>query len=427
MAKPLVVVAAPVTTRSGYGAHSRDICNALIASDKYDVRIAPVPWGNTPTNALPADSVIAKHIMQGGTLERQPDVFIHITIPNEFSPNGKFNIGITAGIETDACDPEWIEGCNRMDLVIATSQHSRKVFTDSEIHKKDAQTGQTTQVIRMTKPCEVLFEGIDTAIYSKQAEKDPVITEHLDSIKQDFAFLFVGHWLQGGLGHDRKDVGMLIRTFLLAFAGVPASKKPALILKTSGAGFSEIEKTEILAKIDMITSQVRAEVGRDDLPKIYLIHGDLTDQQINTLYQHPKVKAMVSFTKGEGFGRPLLEFCTTGKPILASNWSGHVDFLNPETSILLPGTIAPVHSSTVNKWIIKDSKWFTVDYAIAMAAMKDVFNHYDKYLQKSKKTIHEVQANWTFDKMQQKLIELIDRGVQPIEQPKIILPTLRKL
>ena len=54
----------------------------------------------------------------------------------------------------------------------------------------------------------------------------------------------------------------------------------------------------------------------------------MTDEEMNSLYNHPKVKAMVSFTKGEGFGRPLAEFGTTGKPIIASNWSGHLDFLS---------------------------------------------------------------------------------------------------
>ena len=56
MNKPLVLVTGPVSTRSGYGNHARDICRALIELDKYDVLINSVPWGSTPMNALEDDN-----------------------------------------------------------------------------------------------------------------------------------------------------------------------------------------------------------------------------------------------------------------------------------------------------------------------------------------------------------------------------------
>ena len=130
MSKPLVLVTAPVETRSGYGNHSRDICRALIEMDKYDVRINPCRWGSTPLTALedgnPIHDKIKECILPQPSLPRQPDLHIHLVVPNEFQPLGKKNVGFTAGIETTVPPPYWIEGVNRMDLVICTSQFSKQ-------------------------------------------------------------------------------------------------------------------------------------------------------------------------------------------------------------------------------------------------------------------------------------------------------------
>jgi len=136
MSKPLLLFQAPVQTRSGYGNHSRDLVLSLIKSDKYDVKIFPITWGDTPMNALEDGNenhqLIKSKILPEPTLDRQPDIYIQVTVPNEFQPVGKYNIGITAGIETTQCSPEWLQGLNRMDLIIVPSEHSKKVFMDSQ-------------------------------------------------------------------------------------------------------------------------------------------------------------------------------------------------------------------------------------------------------------------------------------------------------
>ena len=50
--KPLMLITAPVATRSGYGSHSRDLCRSLIAMDKFEIHINSMKWGNCPMNAL---------------------------------------------------------------------------------------------------------------------------------------------------------------------------------------------------------------------------------------------------------------------------------------------------------------------------------------------------------------------------------------
>ena len=146
MSKPVCLVTAPVATRSGYGAHSRDICRALIKLDKYDVKIWPVRWGNTPMNALHDDDEndipIIKRLLLEPNLPKQPEIHIHIVIPNEFQPIAKYNIGITAGLETTACPPEWIQGINRMNLNIVPATFVKDILNRV---KYDVQNEQTLQ------------------------------------------------------------------------------------------------------------------------------------------------------------------------------------------------------------------------------------------------------------------------------------------
>ena len=149
--------------------------------------------------------------------------------------------------------------------------------------------------------------------------------------------MFVGHWMNGDMGEDRKNVNLLVKAFYETFKN--KKKKPALILKTSGGTSSYMDRDSILNKI----SQIKKTVNSKNLPNIYLLHGDFSDEEMNSLYNHSKVKAMISLTKGEGFGRPLLEFSLTKKPIITTGWSGHIDFLKPEFTTLLPGELKPVH------------------------------------------------------------------------------------
>ena len=432
-----IAFAGPVKTRSGYGARSRDICTALINAG-YNLRIVPVGWGTTPTDALNADIPAHKAILDCITYEAltdKPDVFIHCTIPVEFQAAGKFNIGLTAGIETDNCKPEWIEGCNRMDLVLTSSNHAKTVFTEIQYQKRDKKTGQTIGNLKLTAPCEVLFEGVDITTYKKTPIKDldQGITEHLNSIPETHCYLFVGHWLQGELGHDRKDVGMMLHTFLNTFKDSKKSNRPAIILKTGMAGFSVVERDTITQKIQQVQDLIKQSGHNIELPSVYYINGDLTDEEMNSLYNHPKVKTMISFTKGEGFGRPLLEFTTTGKPIIAPNWSGQVDFLNPEYCTLLPGQIANVHPSAVNQWIIAESKWFTVNYTFAAHALHNMYKGYNDALERAACQREHTLSTFTIDHMQAKLEDFIDNtdkyliaSGKPIEKT-LKLPSRRKV
>jgi glycosyltransferase involved in cell wall biosynthesis len=418
--KPVLVFQAPIATRSGYGERSRDLLRALIALDKYDIKVVSTRWGNTPMNALSEkDNDILSRLLMS-SLPEQPEIFMQVTVPNEFQRIGKFNIGVTAGIETNLCDPSWIEGCNRMDLILASSNHAKRVFEISTFDKMDSKTKQNIGTLKLEKPVEVLFEGIRLDTFKKEYTKQPEIENIFSDIKEDFNFLFVGHWLPGSFGEDRKNVSGLIKTFYESFKD--KQNAPGLILKTSAGTPSIMDRDEIINRINQIKESVEAKF----LPNVYLIHGDLTEEEINDLYNHPKVKAHVSFTKGEGFGRPLMEAALTNKPIITSNWSGHLDFLNAETSVLVNGKLTKVHASSVWKGVINaEADWFSIDYNQASAYMKDMFKDYKKYLEVSRKTYHHIKTNFSFEAMTEKLKSILESKV--VEAPKLSTLTLPKL
>jgi len=428
--KPLVLVTAPVGTRSGYGSHSRDICRSLIAMDKFDVKIWPVRWGNTPQDALdekdPNDKVIVDRLLSNPNMDRQPDVHIHIVVPNEFQPLAKYNIGITAGLESTVCPPEWLEGLNRMNLNIVPAKFIKESLSKTVFDKHNEQTKEKIGEIKCTTPIEVLFEGADTKLYKPTKEFSKELVDELEVIKEDFCFLFVGHWLQGSLGQDRKDLGMLIKTFYESFKN--KKKQPALILKTSGATPSILDREDILAKL----KQIKSTVSSDILPNIYVLHGDLSDDEMNGLYNHPKIKIHVSFTHGEGFGRPLLEASLSGKLIIAPNWSGHVDFLNDKDAILLPGGLNDVKEESLPKNMrIKGAQWFTVNYNYASKMLKEVFDNYSKYVVRSKRLAIKNQTKFSLDVMTKKFEEILDKYLPKFEeQPQQVnlkLPKLKRV
>jgi hypothetical protein len=423
--KPLFVISSPFDTYSGYGARSRDIIRAIIETDKYEVKLISQRWGSTPWGFCkdnPEWAFLQNYIFPITSNSTRPDIWMQITVPNEFQKVGRFNIGVTAGVETTICPPEWIEGLNKMDLNIVSSNHSKKVFQESKFNKLNKQTNQLESVVELQKPIEVLFEGADLDIY-KVIEKNEIKNINLDSIKEDFAYLFVGHWINGDLGEDRKNVGLLIKAFYETFKN--KSKKPALILKTSMVGSSYIDREEILKRIKIIKKTVNSK----DLPPIYLLHGEFSDSEMNELYNHPKVKAMVSLTKGEGFGRPLLEFSLVKKPILTTGWSGHTDFLNKDFVTMLEGKLTNVHSSAANQFLLSESLWFSPDQGQIGHYLKDIFENYKNYIDGAKRQAYRSKNEFSWEQMKDSLsIMLNQHGVDDLPtELKLKIPQIKKI
>ena len=415
--KPLCVVSCPIDTFSGYGARSRDFVKSLIVAkgEEWDIKIIPQRWGDCPWNFLSQDDPIRQRFI--GQLQQQPDIWIQISVPNEFQPVGRYNIGVSAGIETTVYPAEFIEGSNRMDLNLVSSEHSLKVAQISQFEKKENNTNKTVNTVKLEKPIVTLFEGLDLNKYYKKPQNSGLLKD----IKEDFCFLFTGHWLPGAFGEDRKDTATLIKTFLETFKG-SGKKKPALILKTNQVNYSLLDRETMIRQIHRIKDQVSG-----NLPNIYLLHGEMTDDEMNQLNNDNKVKAFVSFTKGEGYGRPLAEAAITGKPVIVSNWSGHTDFIHPDYNVLVGGELKPIHPSAANQFLLKESQWFNINTDIASKAMRDIVKNYKSYFEKSRKQTQYLKDNWSFDKMTEKLNTLLPKIEAAPKVQELKLPKLKKV
>ncbi len=419
MNKPSFIISCPIDTYSGYGARSRDIVKSIIELDKYDVKILPQRWGDTPGGFINdhkkwnflTNLLIPK-------IQSKPDIWMQITIPNEFQTVGKYNIGCTAGIESTGCDSTWIEGVNRMDMTWTSSKHSKNVFESLKFEKRNKQTNTIEGTIKCTKPIHVVFEGVNLDIYKHIPNSD--ITLNLDNIKPEFNFLFVGHWMNGNVGHDRKNVSLMVRYFIDTYKNKISS--PGLILKASMGRNSYYGREILLKKLKTIKSTYPIDTV---FPPIYLLNGNLSDEQMNELYNHPKVKCMVSMTKGEGYGRPLAEFGLSKKPIIASGWSGQLDFLDPMCTTLLPGKLENVHESAANNWLKKEYQWFQVSPKHFINALKSVQQKYKKFVVPAKKQGHHIKTNFSFDNMKELVNNILDKNIPEFpKQVELSLPTL---
>jgi len=438
----LMLICAPVSSRSGYGDHARDLVRAFLKSNKFHIKIMDVNWGSTPRNALDKklDKQIIDCILEEPKMDKQPDIYVDIRIPNEFQQWGKFNIGITAGIETTAVSSKWIEGCNKMDLIIVPSEHSKKGFVDALYEKMQTLSDGKQQKIgelKLEKPIEALFEGVDENVFKPINDSK---LDLVDDIKEDFCFLHVGLWGNGGYGEDRKDIAKLVKVFYESFAN--KKEKPALILKTNAATFSILDREDCLKKIKQIKNKFPSDWN---LPNIYLLHGSLSEEEMNKLYNHPKVKSFVSLTHGEGFGRPMLEASMVGLPVITSAWSGHMDFLSQSDSMLLGGELIKVPKS--QHWkdiIIPESQWFNVNEQQAYKAMNYCVEKYNEVKEKALNLMKVNRNKFTLNKMTKKLDNIITPFIEKVptqvglnlpklkkigvtEPPKIKLPKLKKV
>jgi glycosyltransferase involved in cell wall biosynthesis len=336
--KKKVILRAPFLSRSGYGEHSRQIARFLLEHPNVDLSAQVTPWGNTPwrLDKDADDGLIGKLISRTGYDRNQKfDVSFQVQLPNEWDFNlAETNVGVTAGVETDVCNVDWVRNyCNRMDQIIVPSKH-----VENTLHK----THQVSVPIHIVPEC-----------YFPELTEQP---NDLDlGLETDFNFLTVGMITGTDSNKDRKNLFNLVKWFSETFR---ANKRVGLIIKASQGRDTSIDR---IATAKMLQSVLK-EIKHAQYPKIHLLHGDMDRKAMRDLYKHPKVKAFVSCTRGEGFGLPFLEAAVAGLPIIATNWSAHVEFLNLGFWIKINHQLREVHPSKVDgKIFVEGAKWAEAD------------------------------------------------------------------
>ena len=401
--KKTILITAPIFSVSGYGKKAKDIVSSLIKnySNDYDIKIVANSWGNNPNKI---DSSLSQYVVTN--IESAPDIYIHIGLPNEMKRHGTlYNILFTSSIETTVMDITWIQGANQADLTIVPSEFAKKSLLDTVYINPD-----TKVEVKFNRSVEVLFEGVDTDLFKvlKQTDID------LSQIKEKFCFLFVGQWTVGSFGNDRKNIGNLIKTFCDTFKS--KLDKPALILKTNMGNFSKIDYYNCLNEIEAIKNQYCSK----NSPNIYLLHGELSDTEMNELYNHTKVKAFVSLTRGEGYNRVPSEFALVGKPMLLSNYSGHLDYILKNGVNLVQGALVDVHPSAfVPNIIVTGSKWFEPNLEYASKQMKYIYENYGKLNMSNEMMRRHIRANFSLVKMDEKLKQIFDNYVPRLAEIKL--------
>ena len=432
--KKIVVMCAPFSTRSGYGDHARSIYYSIMDRDDIDIKCLDVRWGTTPRNHLnpevPRHKKLLDCFVDPEQLKQQPDVYIDIRIPNEFANPGKFNIGITAGVETDVVSPEFLAGMNNMNLNIVPSTFTADTFkkcTYDQVEDMPGGQKQKTGDVKLDKPIEVLFEGVDTDVYypmDKYKIKSDFTNELTELIKEDFAYLHVGQWTKGAFGEDRKNIPLMIKCFFETFSNM--SNPPALVLKVSGANFSVLDKHQTVKGLNTIKEKF-SQV--ESLPNVYLIHGDLTIQEMAILYNHPKIRAFITCTHGEGFGRPMLEASCCDLPVIASKWSGHMDFLTDSDSLLINGFLKEVPKSALWKPIIVEpGKWFNVNETDVKRKLRTFYKKHKLIDRKAKRLGKNNRRKYSLNEMAKKFNKILDDVLVSIPSPvNLKLPKLKKV
>lgn len=298
-----VLLRGPLLTASGYGEHSRQFFRWLESRDDIELKVQCLNWGGTTWYINPdIENGLIGRIMSKTNFDVQKesfDISIQIQLPDEWDTSlAKYNIGVSAFIETTKCYKNWFDCCNKMDKVIAPSKHALKsVLANGQLKKR----------------AHVVNEPLNPLVLEKDKDLDL-------KLKPDFNFLIVSQLTDFSPDHDRKNILKTIETFCKKFDG---NKDVGLVIKTNIGRSTRADRIKTKEILEKIVKENR----KTEYPKVTMVHGLLTPQEMSAIYSHPKIKCLVSLTRGEGYGLPILEAAACELPIIATNWSGHLDFL----------------------------------------------------------------------------------------------------
>lgn len=328
-----VILNGPLLTQSGYGVHVRQCARWLLSRTDLDVKFVVTPWGDTPwvLDAAGHDGLIGEIMKRTVAPDTRSDVSLQLKLPNEWTTEfSRVNVGITAAVETDRCNPIWIDCCNKMDMIIVPSSHAKNSLTN---------TGN------VTRPLKVIPEAYSDAIVSKSELTLP-------DFSTSFNFLVFGQLTGNNPFNDRKNIFHTIKWLSEAFKDDP---DVGIVVKTNIGRNSLIDRSNVKSILASILGEVRKD-GKG--PKVHLLHGDMSDEEVAALYKHRQIKSLVTLTRGEGYGLPILEAAASGLPIIATGWSGHLDFLNLGKYVSIFYQLGEVHQTRIDdKIFMKGARW----------------------------------------------------------------------
>ena len=329
-----VMIRGPLLSVTGYGVHARQIFSWALTHPDWNVNAAIVPWGICTyyINPESLNGLIGKVMERSSPLENKPDISFQIQLPDEWDPTiADVNIGVTAGVETDICSPAWVEACAKMHKVIVPSEFTKRTFINSGV------------------PEDKLY--VVPEAHSYIDEISPELDEQLLSLPTKFNFLLFGQVTGDNPENDRKNTFYTLRWLAELFKDDP---DVGVIVKTNMGRFTTSDRDATSKIFKQVVSEVRQGPG----PRFYLAHGMLDNKEISTIYKNKNVKALLAPTRGEGWGLPLLDAAAAGLPVIATNYSGHLDFMKHVKFLSLDYDMVPVHPTRVDERVfIQGAQW----------------------------------------------------------------------
>ncbi len=377
-----VILRAPVLTQSGYGVHSRQVARWLIEladEKKIDLTIQCVPWGDTTwfVNGDAQDGLIEKTFTYSGGEVPNADVSFQVILPNEWANIATHNVGITAAIETDRCNPQWVTAVNHMHSVVVPSEHAKKCLTN---------TG------RPNKEIMVIPESFPDALRGT-----PNLSKF--DFDTDFNFLVFGQLTAAHIEDDRKNIFNTLKVLINTFKG----KEDVGIILKSNVGRSTIMDFKHIQ--GFLTSALTA-IGHKGSPKLYLLHGNMEDEDLRDLYCHPKVKGLVTLTRGEGFGLPILEAAACGIPVVATKWSAHTDYMTRDSYLGVKYNLVEINDSRVDgDLFVKGMKWAEASEKSAAEELEKLYKYYSVFNKRAKNHQGSILESHSFESIRAQYTE----------------------
>lgn len=375
----------PLLTQSGYGVHSRQVFRWALNAG-HNITVEVTPWGITPWYISPdqCNGLVGEIMKRTSPVTNKPDLSIQIQLPNEWTPGfGKKNVGVTAGVETDICSQAWVNACTKMDKVIFPSRFAMTTFVNSGCSPK--------------KLC-VVHESFYDACLDDTISEDDV---NLKDVTTEKNFLLFGQISGANSQLDRKNTFDTIKWFVEKYHDKPYG----LIIKTNHGTNCKLDKRITRSKLKKIIDQIRPENSK---LKVYLLHGSMSEKEVAGLYKSDKLTALISATRGEGFGLPLLEAAACGLPVIATNWSGHKDFLDLGDWLSVKKKLVNVPAQKIDGNIfIPGARWAQPDAKDFCKKIDNLLANEDKARNNAKILQEKIAEKFSFES----LIKEYDKAV----------------
>jgi len=376
-----ILISGPLLSNSGYGVHSRQVFNYLNSLKNVKVFCNITKWGDVPwhlTDEYTGNSfskIIKSHIPESSLTNITFDEAYSVSYPHEWIMCGKKNIGITAGVETDLVPFHWLKYVNKVDTVICTSNFTAQAFYNQAELKN----------FKLNKKINVVHQ-----YYYEEFIEEKVEINKLKEIKTENNLLLIGQLTDNNSELDRKNIFNAIESLTRIMSNVESS---GIIIKTNLGNNSYVDYEFLLNKISHCLNNIKIELG-DKMPKIYVLHGNLKPLEIKSLYESEKVSAMISLSKGEGFGLNLLEAASCGLPIIATDYSAYKEFLE-DSFVKVDYELKEIPQRKVDyKIYSQGSKWACYDNKSLHKAVLKFFNNKDYYYNISKDLQNFIKNNF---------------------------------